>query len=140
HQRVFRDQVLEAAGATPAAMSEVEKDRMIQGIQGRLVVSNVGRNPASLIRVSYTDSDPVLAFSVVQKYTTLFIMESANQKRSESRQAFDFIQTQVNDYQTKLQASEEALSRFKTENYVGTLADANSRISRHKSDIERLQL
>ena len=61
-------------------------------------------------------------------------------KQGESRNAFEFIESQVASYQTKLQQSESRLSEFKSENNLGTLANANNRISNYRAEIERLEL
>lgn len=136
----YTDEVLKAAGWDVDNLSPSQKDEIILGIQGKTEVSNVGRQPASLIRIAHKDADPVKAFTIVQKYTTLFIEESVVGKRTESRGAFNFIQNQVTSYHEKLQISENNLSRFKSENNNGTLEAANARISNYRADIERLEL
>ena len=138
--RTSTDEILKAAGWDVNALSPLEKDEIILDIQSNTEVSNVGRAPASLIRIAHHDADPIKAFTIAQKYTTLFIQESVVKKRTESRGAFTFIQNQVDSYQTKLQQSEENLSRFKSENNNGTLEDANARMSNYRAEIERLQL
>jgi polysaccharide chain length determinant protein (PEP-CTERM system associated) len=139
-KRTYYDDVLKAAGYPTESLTLEQKDSLIEDIQDQTVISNVGANPASLIRIAFSDSNPVKAFSVAQKYTSLFIEESVVEKRDESKSAFDFIQNQVTTYHTKLQLSEERLSTFKSKNNNGTLAETNSRISRYRSDIERLEL
>ncbi len=138
--RTYTDEVLKTSGWDPTSLSPSEKDEIILGIQARTEVTNVGRAPASLIRIAHSDKDPVKAFTIAQKYTTLFIEESVVEKRTESRSAFNFIQNQVDTYKQKLQESEERLSRFKSENNNGTLEEANSRISSYRAEIERLEL
>lgn len=139
-KRTYHDEVLKAAGYDPASLSLQQKDVLIENIQSNTVVSNVGRQPTSLIRISYSDSNPVKAFSIVQKYTALFIEESVVEKRVESKSAFEFIQNQVATYHAKLQESEDRLSKFKSQNNNGTVAAANARMSRYRSDIQRLEL
>jgi len=138
--RTYTDDVLKAIGEKVDSLSQSEKDEIILDVQNSTEVSNVGRAPASLIRIAHSDEDPIRAFTIAQKYTTIFIEESVVKKRTESRGAFNFIQNQVNSYQTKLQVSEEKLSRFKSENNNGTLEDANTRISNYRAEIERLEL
>ena len=138
--RNYTDEVLRASGWDVGSISQSQKDGIILDIQDRTEVTNVGRQPASLIRIAHHDKDPLKAFTIAQKYTTLFIEQSVVAKRTESRGAFNFIQNQVNSYQTKLQDSENRLSKFKSENNNGSLADANSRISNYRAEIERLEL
>ncbi|MES2625852.1 MAG: XrtA system polysaccharide chain length determinant [Pseudomonadota bacterium] len=138
--RIYTDDVLKASGWDVNGMTPSQKDSIILDIQSNTEVTNVGRAPASLIRIAHHDPDPVKAFTIAQKYTTLFIEESVVEKRTESRGAFNFIQQQVDSYQTKLQDSENRLSKFKSENNYGTQADANGRISSFRAEMERLQL
>lgn len=138
--RTYVDEVLTASGWDVSSLSPSQKDEIILDIQSKTEVTNVGRAPANLIRIAHRDEDPVRAFTIAQKYTTLFIEESVVDKKTESRGAFNFIQSQVNSYQTKLQDSESRLSQFKNEHNYGTLGDANSRISSYRAEIERLEL
>lgn len=138
--REYRDIILEASGADPARMTEPQKEQMIAGIQGRTTIENQGRGRANLIVISHTDEDPVRAFRVTQRYTTLFIEQSAISKQAESRAAFEFIEDQVASYQAKLQDSENRLSQFKTANNFGTLANANNRIAGYQAGIENIDI
>ena len=138
--REFYDEILDASNWDYENLSAVAKENLIIDIHGRTSIENVRRNPASLIRISYMDQDPIRAFTVTQKYTSIFIEQSVVEKREESKNAFDFIQNQVTSYHSKLKESEERLSQFKSENNLGTLSDANARISRYKNEIERLEL
>ena len=138
--REFNSEILEAAGYNPSELDPSETELVVNQIHGRTNISNQGRGPASLIVISYTASDPVIAFRVAQTYTQIFIEESVVSKQQESRSAFEFIESQVASYQAKLQESERRLSDFKSSNNFGTLANANNRIATYRADIERLEL
>ena len=138
--RNFSDEILDAAGYNTSQLSPNIKEELISDIQGQTSIVNVGRNPASLIRISHTDQDPIRAFSIAQRYTSLFLEQSVISKQQESRSAFEFIENQVEAYQTKLQESENRLSEFKSENNFGTLANSNNRISGYRAEMERLEL
>ncbi len=139
-KREFENEVLDAGGWEYDDLRPADRNNLIKNIQNRARIESVGRSPANLIRISFTDADPVRAFAIAQKYTSIFIEQSVVEKREESRNAFEFIQNQVTSYHEKLQLSEEKLSNFKSENNLGTLADANARISRYRAEIERLEL
>jgi len=138
--RDFNDDILEAGGYNPAQLSPSAAELAIENIRSSTVIANQGRGPASLIVISHTDSDPITAFRVTQKYTQIFIEESVVAKQQESRSAFEFIESQVASYQAKLQESENRLSEFKSANNFGTLANANNRIATYRADVERLEL
>ena len=138
--RAHTDAILEAAGYEAATLSQQEKDSLIEGIQNRTRINNAGRGAARLITISHSSSDPVVAFSVTQKYTTIFIDEAAVSELDESRRAFEFIERQVSSYQQELQESEARLSEFKSANNFGTLANANNRIAGYQRSIEEIDL
>lgn len=139
-KRTYYDEVIKAAGIDSTSLTLEQKDALNLDIQDKTVVSNIGTSPASIIRIAFSDSSPVKAFSIAQKYTSLFIEESVVKTQGESKSAFEFIQNQVNTYHTKLQEAEGNLSSFKSQNNNGTLAEVNGRISRYRADIERLNL
>ena len=138
--RDFIDPILEAGGYDVNSLSLSQKDEFILDIHDDTYIENIGRNPVSLIRISHTNADPIRAFSITQRYTSLFLEQSIVSKKEESRSAFNFIQNQVNSYQSKLQQSEGRLSKFKSENNFGTLINSNNRIASYRSNMERLQL
>jgi len=138
--RAHTDPILEAGGWDVTQLTQLEKDQLIRGIQARTEINNVGRGAARLVMISHSDADPTIAFSIVQKYTSIFIEQASISGQEESRTAFQFIERQVASYQQKLQDSEARLSEFKSENNFGTLANANNRIAGYTRDAERLQL
>jgi len=139
-KRDFNDPVLEAGGWDANSLELGEKDALIQQVQRATTIENVARNPATLIRISHTNSDPIRAFSITQRYSSLFLEQSVLAKQQESRSAFEFIENQVGSYQTKLQESENRLSTFNSANNFGTLINSNNRISAYRAEMERLEL
>ena len=139
-KREFTDEILESGGWDLNLLTIIEKAGLIESIQDSTEISNIGRNPARLIKIQTTNSDPILAFKVVQKYTSIFIRESVLEMQGESRNAFSFIENQVFSYKSKLQESESRLSSFKSKNNHGTLSSARNRISGHRAEIEQLEL
>lgn len=127
--------VVEQGGGVEATPEEV--DQQINGLRGAIKVSGLGGN---YIRISYTASDPEKAHQVVFNVADLFINDSSERKRSESREAYQFIDRQVKDYKAQLQASEDRLKAFSEQSTDGTEAAVNSRISKLRSEIETIQL
>lgn len=138
--REFNDRVLEAGGWEINNMTPARKDELVQDVQGATTIENIARSPASLIRISHTSEFPIRAFSIVQRYTSLFLEQSVIAKQQESRSAFEFIENQVASYQAKLQESENRLSEFNSQNNFGTLINSNNRISSYRAEMERLEL
>lgn len=138
--RDFTDRVLESGGWDIDRLSPAQKDNLIQDIQAATNIENIARSPASLIRIAHTSADPIRAFSITQRYTSLFLEQSVIAKQQESRSAFKFIENQVTSYQAKLQESENRLSAFNSENNFGTLINSNNRIAGYRAEMERLEL
>lgn len=136
------DDILVAGGWMKRNPSPLEQERIIEGIKERTNVSNMREN---LIRIEYYDSDPERAFVVTQRLGDLFIKESLAAKERESREAYEFISTQVEDYRRKLTDAEEKLKSYRGANAdarPGSETDTNTRIGELRTQIEnaRMQL
>lgn len=107
------------------------------GYQSGIQISNSGKN---YIRVSYLASDPETSFNVVSALINAFIRNIADSKRSESKDAYEFIQKQADVYKQQLKLAEEKLKDFNAENRDGTEDAVNQRISELRSEIEELRL
>ena len=136
------DEILVAGGWMARNPSPLEQERMIENIKERTNVSNLREN---LIRIEYYDSDPERAFVVTQRLGDLFIKESLAAKERESREAYEFISNQVEDYRRKLTDAEDKLKAYRSANAdarPGSETDTNTRISELRTQIEnaRMQL
>ncbi|HAB56138.1 MAG TPA: hypothetical protein DCE61_07230, partial [Cellvibrionales bacterium] len=96
------------------AATQAEK---ISDLRDEVKVSMLGQN---YIGVSYSDTDPDRAYNVITHLVDYFIRESSATKRSESKQAFLFIEKQSNAYKEQLRLAEEKLKQFKASNLDGT--------------------
>ncbi|HEY8682444.1 MAG TPA: hypothetical protein VIM06_04680, partial [Rhodanobacter sp.] len=111
--RKVMNQILVAGGWMAGRPSPVERDRLIQEIKSR---TSVVISHGNLITISYHDSDPKRAFEVTQQYAQLFISESLLSKKRESREAFEFINSQVEAYRQKLTDAEGKLKDYRSTN------------------------
>lgn len=107
--RTVLHQILETGGWLADNPSPVEIDQLMDEVHKRTEVTNVGDN---LIRITYQDSDPERAYRVTLKFAELFISESREAKRRESRQAFEFISGELDRYNNKLKESDEKLKTY----------------------------
>lgn len=104
-----------------------EYDRLSLDIQAGSEILNV--EPA-LIEISFKNVDPQKAFVTASLLTEIFINESLQAKREESRSAFEFIDNQVSIYEKKLNRAEEAIKKFRSKNIDSTERAKNNTISR----------
>ncbi|WP_426661086.1 XrtA system polysaccharide chain length determinant [Rhodanobacter aciditrophus] len=134
------DQVLAAGGWLASHPSPVELDRITNGIKSRTVVRFSRDN---LLTISYFDSDPVRTYKVTRLFGQLFISESLASKQRESRDAFDFINSQVEAYKRKLTSAEDKLKAYRENNAdarPGSEAATAGRINELRSQVENARM
>ncbi|HET6631087.1 MAG TPA: XrtA system polysaccharide chain length determinant [Rhodanobacteraceae bacterium] len=137
HQ-VMQD-ILKTGGWLASDPSPLEIDRLVDQIQDRTTVSSSRDN---LIQITYADTDPERSYKVTQRYAQLFIQESLKAKMRESRAAFEFIDSQVKSYHSKLAAAEAKLDAYRDAHPEarGSSTATSSRISALRSDIEQARM
>lgn len=121
-------------------LTPLEQDRTIEHITDRTEISSPSDN---LIQISYSDSDPQRSWEITRKLAELFIQESLAAKERESREAFEFINSQAGGYHAKLTDAEDKLKAYR-EAHVdarpGGEADSNARIGQLRSEIEKSRM
>ncbi|MCG7199459.1 lipopolysaccharide biosynthesis protein [Marinobacter pelagius] len=90
----------------------------------------------SYFSIGFAAASPNQAFQVAQKLGQLFIEETSERKRAESRNAYEFIDKQVKSYEQQLASVEERLKNFLSVNVDGTESEANQRIASLRGQIE----
>lgn len=134
--RKVMNEVLAAGGWLAEQPSALETDKLIERITDRTAITNPRPN---LIQVTYTDPDPKRAFIVTEKFAELMISESLATKERESRDAYEFIDSQVQQYHAKLTEAEANLEAYRQQNpdaRPGIEADVNARIGEVRRQIE----
>jgi polysaccharide chain length determinant protein (PEP-CTERM system associated) len=138
--RKVMDQLLDKGGWMAAKPTPVEQDRIIQGIKASTDVKIARDN---LITITYHDSNAKRAFVVTREMAQLFISESLASKERESRDAFDFINSQVEAYRDKLSDAEAKLKKYRDANadaWPGSATDTNTRISSLRTQVESARM
>jgi polysaccharide chain length determinant protein (PEP-CTERM system associated) len=138
--RKVMGQILVTGGWMAAQPNPVEQDRLIEAIKARtrVVISH-----DNLITISYYDSDPKRAYDVTREYAQLFISESLASKQRESRDAFEFINSQVEAYRKKLTDAEDKLKDYRGANAdarPGSETDTEARITQLRTQIENARM
>lgn len=134
------DEILKTGGWADQHPDPVAQDRLIEEIKGHTTISSPREN---LVQISYRDSNPDRAFKVTERFAELFIQESLAAKERESRDAYEFIDSQVGDYHKKLTDAEDNLKKYRAANadaHPGSEADTNTRISTLRSGVEQTRL
>lgn len=136
--------VLEKVATDEQIYGDDAKDVDREKLEGRIAelkfnLSVVPRGD-SYFAITYESGSPMRAFQVAQRMGQLFIEETNQRKRAESRNAYEFINNQVRSYEKQLAAAEERLQEFLSENVDGTEADANSRMNNLRNQLELAQM
>jgi polysaccharide chain length determinant protein (PEP-CTERM system associated) len=131
------NQVIDSIYGKDAFESAQAKDLQMGKLRANLTVEGKGKN---YIQISYQDSNADRAFTTINKVVTLFIEDSANSKREESRNAYNFIDQQTASYKSLLLSAEEKLKEFQSNNFDGTEAEVSSRIASLRSSIEEMKI
>jgi polysaccharide chain length determinant protein (PEP-CTERM system associated) len=129
--------VVEAQYDDSEITSAAELDRIVNGIRNRLDVQGLG---SSYVKIGYSDNTPERTFDVLNAVIDRFIKESSETRRSESKEAFLFIDNQVKQYKEKLVDAEEQLKQFKADNFDGREADVDARISGLRASLEEMKI
>lgn len=120
-----------------ASMEQEAIERRIARIREQLSVRPRGD---SYFSIGFSASSPIEAFRVAQRLGQLFIAESNERKRRESRSAYDFIDKQVKSYEQQLREAETRLKEFLSRNKEGTEDEANARMAELRNKLELAQI
>lgn len=133
--------VVEEEGFLQGGASAASHAAKVSSLRKRVKVKNLGPN---YIGVSFSDTDPDRAYRVVTRLVDFFITESSANKRSESKQAFLFIDRQANSYKEQLRDAEENLKNYKAANVdvsenrlAGSIDNLRTEISNLELDLEQ---
>lgn len=138
--RKVMSKILEAGGWMAGNPTPVEQDRIAEGIKSRTQVLITHDN---LITITYSDNNARRTYEVARAFAQLFISESLASKQRESRDAYEFINSQVEAYRKKLTDAEDKLKSYRDANpdaRPGNETDTAARISQLRSQIESARM
>lgn len=101
---------------------------------------SVGQRGDSYFDITFSSTSQMEALRVAQRLGQLFIAETKDRKRDESRSAYNFIDKQVKSYEQQLTEAENNLKKFLSEHTDGTEEEANARMAQLRSKKELAEL
>lgn len=141
YSRKVMSEIIEIGGWTAdGELSPIQQDRLMEEIRGRTLVTSPR---ADIVQITYRDTDPQRAYAVTDAMGALFIRETLATKERESREAYEFIDEQVQEYHQKLIDAEDALQQYRAHNadaQPGSATDVTSRISALRSQLEQTRM
>lgn len=115
-----------------------------EAVESRIayVRAGVGIRPRgdSYFSIGFTSTSQMESFRTAQRLGQLFVEETKERKRLESRSAYDFIDKQVKSYEQQLTQAETRLKQFLSENTDGTEQEGNSRMAQLRNQLELAKL
>ncbi|HBC58411.1 MAG TPA: hypothetical protein DCZ03_14725 [Gammaproteobacteria bacterium] len=111
--RSVMKKILEVGGWLGKDLSAIEQEQQIKEIIKSTNVKKEGRN---IVVITYTDKSAERAYVVTKNFGELFVDTSSQNQRKQSRDAYDFINKQVESYRKKLTEAENNLKIFQSEN------------------------
>lgn len=131
------------AGLIKGSETPDKQELALTGLRDKLKIEgqqSSNRGGSNFISLSYADSDPGRTFRVMSAVVDVFIRDSGDSKRRESKSAYEFIDGQVKTYKEQLMQAEERLKQFNTENQDGSAEASSTRISQLLAEIETMKL
>lgn len=135
--RSFLEQVGLDTGMITGGETDAVRNGKISDLRDEVGMKVSNQN---FLELSYTSGDPDKSFQVLSAVLSRFVERTERKKRSESKGAFDFIDSQVKTYQRQLEEAEERLKEFKSANQDGNESSAMARIESLRREIENLKL
>ena len=114
-----------------------DREALVARLQKAVVIKLQTRN---LFTVTYSDTDPQLAQSVVSNVLSLFMESSAGDSRTDIDSAQRFLQTEIDRLETQLREAERKKSEFQAR-YYDLLPGADnglSRLEQARADVQKI--
>ena len=121
-------------------LSAIARDRLMEDIRNRAVVTSPRPD---LVTITYRDTDPERTYRVTDAFGAQFISEALAAKERESREAYEFIDKQVQAYHRKLTDAENNLQEYRSRNadaQPGSATDVNTRITALRTQVEQTRM
>jgi polysaccharide chain length determinant protein (PEP-CTERM system associated) len=135
-EKVARMTDLDVKAKTPE-----QTEAILAGLGGKIGIADAGRE--NLYTISYQDANPDLAKKVVQSLLTIFVETSLGKTRQDISSSQRFIEEQLQQYQQKLNDSENALKEFK-QKHIGMMpgqgGDYYAKLAETSTQLRQAQL
>ncbi|WP_222564830.1 XrtA system polysaccharide chain length determinant [Novilysobacter antarcticus] len=138
--RKILEQILAIGNWKEANPNPVEQERLMEEIRKRTLIDSPRPD---LVQITYQDRDPQRAFDVTEAFGSMLITEALATKARESRDAYEFIDSQVSAYHAKLTGAENNLQQYRSENVdaqPGSATDVNARIVSLRNQVEQTRM
>ncbi|GAL05270.1 lipopolysaccharide biosynthesis chain length determinant protein [Photobacterium aphoticum] len=91
-----------------------EYEDLLENLKKKIKINSAGKE--NLFKISYSGGDPKYVKDVVQAALDVFVENAVGQKKDDTEQANEFIESQLADYEKRLIMAEANLAEFKRAN------------------------
>lgn len=142
-RKVLKD-VLATGGWMQDNPTAVEQERLMARIAKNVVIESPKQLP-NLVKISYSDEDPQRAYKVARRFGELIRSETLAAEARDSRESYEFVSSQADQYYKRMVASRAKLSAYQQANpdaRAGSLEDATLQVGelRRAVDMARMDL
>lgn len=136
------ERLVDTIGLDDGITERADKELIMELLAEKIVLSGDRRNK-ELFNISYSHADREKALTGVNTLLQIFTETTIGEKRQDNQKAQLFLDTQIAEYEARLQLSEKKLSDFKREN-AENLPDENGgfydRFSRAEDQLRRSRI
>ena len=137
HSPRILDKVIDRVFDAADFDSVEDRGQLINTLRSKIKIQGLG---SAYMKISYSDKTALDAYRVINELVSIFIRSSSDEQKSESREAFLFIDNQVRQYKDQLLLAEERLKEFRSSNFDGRDGDVDASINRLRDQIEELKI
>jgi polysaccharide biosynthesis transport protein len=115
HRSVI-EKAIKKVGFATNEMNPGQYDALIEGIKKDIDITKGNDKETSLFTVSYKGKDPKKVADMVNTIVGVYINEKMLYRKTDTSEAYDFIQNQLQEYKNKLEESDLKIREFKEKN------------------------
>jgi polysaccharide chain length determinant protein (PEP-CTERM system associated) len=123
------------------AKNPEQYNTIINELKRNIKISRAGQD--NIFTLSIADEDPELAKNIVQSALTVFIENTLGETRNDSANAQKFLDTQIGEYESRLNTAESRLTAFK-QKYSGVLPNQSggfyNKLNSTKEELKAIEL
>jgi len=123
------------------ALTPTDMEGLLDELGSEIKISSTREQ--DLYTIAYSNSDRQLAKRVVQSLLTIFVESTLGSQREQTDSAQEFVETQIQQYEAKLEAAELRLAEFKRTHLgmmPGSESDYYGQLQTAASELQQAQL
>lgn len=99
------------------------RQEVVEDLQKKLVVTELGKDQSGVIGVKYKDGDPVRAAAILNVIADRYVEQNRERKAETADQSLRFLQGQLPDVRHQLEQAEDRLTTYQLKRNVVSLSD-----------------